>query len=384
MIVGAIKETTPGEQRVALVPTVVQTLKRAGLQVVIERGAGALAGYPDCDYASSGAELLDRAGVFAQAEIVVQLHGYGSNPAANQPDLERLRDGQVLVGFHDPLVAPKAMKELAGRGVTVFAMELLPRITRAQGMDTLSSMATIAGYKAVLIAADHLPRIFPMLMTAAGTIAPARVLVIGAGVAGLQAIATAKRLGAVVSGYDIRPAVREQVESLGAKFVELEVKSDGAEDKGGYAKEMGEEFYRRQRELMAAVIAANDVVITTAAIPGKRAPVLVTSEMVKGMTPGSVIVDLAAESGGNCELTKAGETVEAHGVAIIGPANLASTVPFHASQMYSRNVANFILNLIRDNRLMIAREDEITRETLVVLYGEVVHPRVLEALKASA
>jgi NAD(P) transhydrogenase subunit alpha len=276
------------------------------------------------------------------------------------------------------------MKELAARGVTVFALELLPRITRAQGMDTLSSMATIAGYKAVLIASDHLPRIFPMLMTAAGTIAPARVLVIGAGVAGLQAIATAKRLGAVVSGYDIRPAVREQVESLGAKFIELDVKTEGSEDKGGYAKEMGEEFYRRQREQMAAVIAANDVVITTAAIPGKQAPVLVTAQMVQGMTAGSVIVDLAAESGGNCELTKAGETVEAHGVKIIGPVNLASTVPYHASQMYSRNVANFILNLIRDKRLMIAREDEITRETLVVLYGEVVHPRVLEALQASA
>jgi NAD(P) transhydrogenase subunit alpha len=258
----------------------------------------------------------------------------------------------------------------------------MPRITRAQSMDALSSMATVAGYKAVLIAADTLPRMFPMLMTAAGTVAPARVLVIGAGVAGLQAIATARRLGAVVSGYDIRAAVKEQIESLGARFVVLAIEPAGAEDKGGYAKAMGEEFYRRQRELLGDVLSEQQVVITTAAVPGKKAPILITSEMAARMAPGSVIVDIAAERGGNCELTRPGETVERNGVRVIGPLNLPSTIPYHASQMYAKNIATFLKYLIKDGKLVLDREDEIVRETLVTHGGEIVHPRVQEMVNA--
>jgi NAD(P) transhydrogenase subunit alpha len=260
----------------------------------------------------------------------------------------------------------------------------MPRITRAQSMDVLSSMATIAGYKAVLIAANTLPKMFPMMMTAAGTVAPARVFVVGAGVAGLQAIASAKKLGAIVQAYDVRPAVKEQVESLGGKFVELELETTTAEDAGGYAKELGEDFYRKQREMMNKVIAESDVVITTAAIPGKKAPILVTTEMVKGMHSGSVIVDLAAERGGNCELTKAGETVDFNGVKIIGPVNIPATVPYHASQMYAKNITTFLLHLIKEGKLTIDTEDEITAGTLITQGGKIVHPRVLEAMGASS
>jgi NAD(P) transhydrogenase subunit alpha len=280
----------------------------------------------------------------------------------------------------EPLAAPQGVKALAERGVTGFALELIPRITRAQAMDVLSSMATVVGYKAVILAADALPRLFPLLMTAGGTITPARVFVIGAGVAGLQAIATARRLGAVVEGYDVRPAVKEQVESLGAKFVELPLEAGAAEDKGGYAKAMDEEFYRKQRETMARVVAASDVVITTAAVPGKKAPVLITGEMVAAMKPGSVVVDVAAEQGGNCELTQAGRTVEHHGARVIGPLNLASSVPNPASQMYGRNAASFLALLVKGGALQIDLADEIVRETLVARDGEVVHPRVREAL----
>jgi NAD(P) transhydrogenase subunit alpha len=289
-----------------------------------------------------------------------------------------LRRGQTVIGLGEPLTAVEAAHSLASRGVTFLAMELMPRITRAQSMDALSSMATIAGYKAALIAADSLSRMFPMLMTAAGAISPARALVIGAGVAGLQAIATCRRLGAVVSGYDIRPAVKEQVESLGARFVVLDVEASGAEDKGGYAKAMGEEFYRRQRELMAGVLAEQNVVITTAAVPGKKAPILITREMVERMAPGSVIVDIAAERGGNCELTRPGDEVEHAGVRILGPLNLPSSVAYHASQMYSRNIATFLKYLIQDGGLTLNRDDEIVRETLVTHGGEIVHPRVRE------
>jgi NAD(P) transhydrogenase subunit alpha len=306
----------------------------------------------------------------------------GANPETGDDDLRRMRQGQTVIGFGEPLTAIDAARKLAERGVAFLAMELMPRITRAQSMDALSSMATIAGYKAVLIAADALPRMFPMLMTAAGTVAPAKVLVIGAGVAGLQAIATAKRLGAVVSGYDIRAAVKEQIESLGARFVVLEIEQAAAEDKGGYAKAMGEEFYRKQREALGAVLAGQEVVITTAAVPGKKAPVLVTREMVARMAPGSVIVDIAAERGGNCELTRAGEVVEEGGVRIFGPVNLPSTIPYHASQMYAKNIATFLKHLVKDGKIALNREDEIVRETLVTLGGEIVHPRVLEAAGA--
>jgi NAD(P) transhydrogenase subunit alpha len=381
MIVGVPKETFPGERRVALIPASLPALDKAGAKVVVEEGAGDEAGFPDAEYEEKGAELVSkRDQVFEKADVVVQVRTYGTNPDKGKDDLKKLREGQALIGFLDPLVAREAVEKLAEAGVDAFSMELMPRITRAQSMDALSSMATIAGYKAVLLAADHLPRMFPMMMTAAGTISPARVFVIGAGVAGLQAIASAKKMGAVVRGYDIRPAVKEQVESLGAKFVELPIEAGEAEDKGGYAKAMDEEFYRKQRELMAEVVADSDVVITTAAVPGKKAPVLITADMVRGMKPRSIVVDLAAETGGNCELTKAGETVEEKGVLVLGPVNLSSTVPYHASQMYAKNIVTFLGNMIEEGNLKIDMQDEITSGTLVTHKGEVVHPQVLEAM----
>jgi NAD(P) transhydrogenase subunit alpha len=384
MKVGVVAESFPGERRVALVPGALSVLKKSGVELLMEAGAGEPAGFPDSEYAEKGVAILGtRNEVFAASDILLQVRTPGANPETGAADTELMRRGQTVIGFAEPLTAVEAARELASRGVNLLAMELMPRITRAQSMDALSSMATVAGYKAVLLAADALPRMFPMLMTAAGTIAPARVLVIGAGVAGLQAIATAKRLGAVVSGYDIRAAVKEQVESLGARFVVLDLESGGAEDKGGYAKAMGEEFYRRQRELMANVLAEHSVVITTAAVPGKKAPILITSEMVERMAPGSVIVDIAAERGGNCELTRPGETVEnGAGVRIMGPVNLPSAIPYHASQMYARNIATFLKYLVKDGNLMLDREDEIVRETLVTLGGEVVHERVKERLGA--
>ena len=340
MIVGVPRESYPGERRVALVPAVVPGLLKAGLQVVVEAGAGAEAGYPDADYAARGAQVVPARGdVFQAADIIVQVLCHGSNDRTGQEDLPLLRDGQGLVGFLRPLGSIETVEAIAGKGVTSFSVELMPRTTRAQSMDALSSMATICGYKAVILAADTLPRLFPMLTTAAGTITPGRVLVIGAGVAGLQAIATARRLGAVTSAYDLRPAAKEQVQSLGGRFVELPVEAKDAEDARGYARAQDESFYQRQRELLGRVVAESDVVITAAVIPGKKSPVLVTREMVASMAPGSVIVDLAAERGGNCELTRGGERVVEHGVTIIGWFNLASTVPYHASQMYARNLS---------------------------------------------
>lgn len=384
MTVGVPKETYPGERRVALVPAVVPSLKKAGLEVVLEAGAGLEAGFPDSAYTEKGGRIAgSREEVFGVADVIVQVRAYGSNPEAGRGDLRLLRPGQTVVGFFDPLGAPERVREAATTGATLFALELMPRITRAQGMDALSSMATIAGYKAVILAAERLPKIFPMLMTAAGTLAPARVFVIGAGVAGLQAIATAKRLGGVVQAYDVRPSVKEQVQSVGARFVELPLETGAAEDSSGYARALDESFYRRQRELMARVVADSDVVISTAAVPGERAPVLVTEPMVASMAPGSVIVDLAAERGGNCELTKPGETVVAHGVTILGPLNLPSTVPHHASQMYARNVATFLAHLIRNGTLSVDLEDAITRETLAARDGQVVHPRVVEKLQVT-
>ena len=366
-----------------MVPRAMEMLAKSGVEFIVEAGAGDAAGFSDAEYRDKGARVVaERAEVFAAAEVVVQVRTLGANPEAGAADLPLIRRGQAIIGFAEPLTALCEAVSLAERGAATLAMELMPRITRAQSMDALSSMATIAGYKAVLLAADTLPRMFPMLMTAAGTVAPARVFVLGAGVAGLQAIATARRLGAVVSGYDVRPAVREQVESLGAKFMVLELETGAAEDKGGYAAAMGEEFYRRQREMMTAVLREQEVVITTAAVPGKKAPVLVTAEMVRGMPAGSVIVDIAAERGGNCELTRPGETVVEGGVTILGPLNLPATIPYHASQMYARNVATFLKHLIRDGVLTIDPADEITRETLVTHGGEVVHARVREAMAA--
>ena len=379
MIVGVPRESFPGERRVALVPAVIPNLAKAGLEVVVEAGAGVEAGYPDADYVAKGAKVLpNRAEVFRAADILTQVLCYGSNDRTGKADLPLFHRDQVLVGFLRPLGSVETISDIAAKGVTSFSVELMPRTTRAQSMDALSSMATICGYKAVLIAADALPRIFPMLTTAAGTITPARVLIIGCGVAGLQAIATARRLGAVVSAYDLRPAVKEQVQSLGGRFVELAIEAKDAQDERGYARAQGEDFYRRQRELLGKVVAESDVVITTAVIPGKTAPVLVTKEMVAGMAPGSVIVDLASERGGNCELTKAGEKISVNGVTIIGWYNLASTVPYHASQMYARNLTAFLLHLVKDGKLQLNTADEIIRDTLLTQSGEVVNARLRE------
>jgi NAD(P) transhydrogenase subunit alpha len=379
MIVGVPRETYPGERRVALVPVVIPNLAKAGIEVVIESGAGVEAGFPDAEYAAKGAQVLNaRAEVFAAADVVIQVLCYGSNDQTGRADIPLMRRDQVLIGFLRPLGSIETIQEIAATGVTSFSVELVPRTTRAQSMDALSSMGTICGYKAVLLAAETLPKIFPMLTTAAGTITPAKVLVIGAGVAGLQAIATARRLGAVVSAYDLRPASREQVQSLGGRFVELPIEAKDAQDAGGYAKAQDEDFYRRQRELLAKVIAESDVVITAAVVPGKKSPVLVTKEMVARMAPGSVIVDLAAERGGNCELTKPGEVIVDHGVTINGYFNFASSVPYHASQMYARNIAAFLQLMVKDGKLRINFEDDIIKNTLVTQGGEVVNARIRE------
>ncbi|MCI0339569.1 MAG: Re/Si-specific NAD(P)(+) transhydrogenase subunit alpha [Planctomycetales bacterium] len=385
MIVGIPSESFPHERRVALVPALVPTLTKARLEVLVQRGAGQAAGFPDAAYESQGARLArERRELFTSADALLMVHAPGTNPEAGPADLALMHTGQVVIGLMNPLGAPDLVRETAARGVTAFALELLPRISRAQGMDVLSSMATVAGYKAVLLAAETLDKMFPMLMTAAGTLSAARVFVMGAGVAGLQAIATAKRLGAAVTAYDVRPAVKEQVESLGGKFLTLGLESAGAEGAGGYAKAMDEEFYRKQREMMSQAVAGSDVVITTAAVPGKRAPVLLTGEMVRGMRPGSVIVDLAAESGGNCELTRPGETAVAQGVTILGPLNLASTAPYHASQMYARNVTTFLLALVKEGAVKLDLEDPIVRDTLLTREGEVVHAQVRGLLGAAA
>jgi NAD(P) transhydrogenase subunit alpha len=381
MNVGVVKESFPGEHRVALTPHVLPSLTKAGCDVVIESGAGLAAGYPDAAYTEKGAKIAaDRGEVFASADVILQVRGFGANLENGGSDLGLMRKGQTVIAQFEPLTSLDAVKETATTGATLFAMELIPRITRAQSMDVLSSMATIAGYKAVLLAAQYLPKMFPMMMTAAGTIKPAKVFIIGAGVAGLQAIASSRRLGAQVEAYDLRPAVKEQVESLGAKFVEMELETGKAEDAGGYAKAMDEEFYRKQRELMTRVVAEVDVVITTAAVPGKKAPLLITTEMVSGMALGSVIIDLAAERGGNCELTRPGEVVEHQGVQIVGPVNIPATVPFHASQMYAKNVTTFLLSMIKDGKLELNMEDEVVAESLVTRDGEVANDRVREAM----
>src|SRR5208337_883768 len=380
MIVGVPKEIYPKERRVALVPAVIPNLKKAGLEVVVEAGAGIAAGYPDAEYVEKGARLIaGRAELFQTADIIVQFLCHGANDKTGSADLPLLRKGQALLGFVRPLGTVKTLEEIAERGVTAFSVELMPRTTRAQSMDALSSMATICGYKAVVLAADTLPRMFPMLTTAAGTIAPARVLIIGAGVAGLQAIATARRLGGVASAYDMRPAAKEQVQSLGGRFVELPIEAKDAQDARGYGKAQDETFYQKQRELLGKTVAESDVVITAAVIPGKKSPVLVTKEMVERMALGSVIVDLAAErGGGNCELTKPDETVVTHGVTIIGEFNLAATVPYHASALYARNVSAFLQHLVKEGKLQLDLKDEIIRETLVTYDGEVVSARVRE------
>jgi H+-translocating NAD(P) transhydrogenase subunit alpha len=385
VIVGVPKESYPGERRVALVPLVVPNLTKAGLEVLVESGAGEPAGYPDSAYTEKGAKIVsDRAAVFGTADIVVQVLCYGSNDATGKADLPLMRKGQTLIGFLRPFGSQEVVQEIAQAGVTAFSVELVPRTTRAQSMDALSSMGTICGYKAVLLAAETSLRIFPMMTTAAGTITPARVFVIGAGVAGLQAISTARRLGAVASAYDMRPAAKEQVQSLGGRFVELPIEAKNAQDARGYGTAQDETFYARQRELLGRVVAESDVVITAAVIPGKKSPVLITADMVKSMAPGSVIVDLAAERGGNCELTHTGETVKDHDVIIIGAINLASSVPYHASQMYARNLTAFLTYMVKDGKLQLNPQDEIIRETLVTNSGEIVNARVREFFKLPA
>ncbi len=369
MIIGVPREVFPGERRVALAPAVIPNLAKAGFEVHVEAGAGAGAGYLDADYAAKGAKIVAaRSEVFRAA----------ADDKAGAGDLALLRRGQILVGFLRPLGSLDTLQEIAATGVTSFSVELMPRTTRAQSMDALSSMATICGYKAVVLAADTLPRLFPMLTTAAGTITPARVFVIGAGVAGLQAIATARRLGAVTSAYDLRPAAKEQVHSVGGRFVELPIQVEDAQDSRGYAKAQDDTFYRRQAELLGKVVAESDVVVTAAVVPGKKPPVLITRQMVGKMAPGSVIVDLAAERGGNYEGSRAGEVVIEQGVTVIGTINLASTVPYHASQMYARNITAFLLHLFRDGKFHPDPADEIFRETLVTHDGEVVNARVRE------
>jgi NAD(P) transhydrogenase subunit alpha len=381
VIVGVPKESYPGEKRVALVPFVIPGLLKAGMEVVVEAGAGLGSGYTDALYVEKGAKILaERSAVFATADIIVQVLCYGSNDKTGKADIPLLRRNQVLIGFLRPLGSKEIVQEIAATGATSLSIELMPRTTRAQSMDALSSMATLCGYKAVLLAADMHPRVFPMMTTAAGTITPARVLVIGAGVAGLQAIATARRLGAVASAYDQRPAAKEQVQSLGGRFVELPIEAKDAEDKQGYARAQDDTFYARQRELLGRVVAESDVVITAAVVPGKKSPMLLTREMVKGMAPGSVIVDLAAERGGNCELTRAGEVIVAEGVTICGKINLGSSVPYHASMLYARNISAFLLHLVKQGKLEINREDEIIRSTLLTHGGEIVNERVRELL----
>ena len=383
MIVGIPKELYPGERRVSMVPAVVPILAKAGFEVLVETSAGESAGFSDRAYVEKGASLAtQRPQVFAEAEVLLQVRSPGAAGNSGRIDLESLRAGQTIIGLSEPLAEPTMALTVARRGITAFSMELIPRITRAQSMDVLSSMATIAGYKAILLAAETLPRMFPMMMTAAGTITPARVFIVGAGVAGLQSIASARRLGAKVKAYDVRPAVKEQVESLGARFVDLPLETSSTEDAGGYATTQDESFYRQQREIMAKVIAASDVVITTALVPGKTAPILVTTEMVAGMEAGSVIVDLAAERGGNCALTRPDQTVIKHGVTILGPTNLPSTVPYHASQMYAKNVSTLLLHLVKNGQLALDFADEITKGALVSRGGELIHPLVRKALHA--
>ena len=384
MIIGITKELVEGEKRVAMCPANVQFFTDSGIEVQVQKDAGRAAGYMDSDYQAAGAKITeDRAQLFKAADILLQVQSFGSNTENYQQDLEMLRPDQLVIGMMDPLASPQAAQQVASTGATAIALELVPRISRAQSMDVLSSMATLAGYRSVLLGAEAAPRILPMLMTAAGTLQPARVLIMGVGVAGLQACATAKRLGAVVEAYDVRPAAREQIISVGAKPVELDLQTESSEDAGGYAKEQSEEFLRRQRELMTEVVARQDIIITTAAVPGAKSPILVTEDMVKAMKPGSVIVDLAAERGGNCDLTKQGETVVAHDVTILGPENVPSDLARHASQMFGKNMQTLLELIIEDGSINLNFDDEIIAGTVVSHQGEVPHPHMRKLLGLS-
>ncbi len=381
MIVSALKEVFPGEQMVALTPAAAASLVKQGMEVHIESGAGVAAGFPDAAYAKAGATVVpDRITLLRQTDILVQVHALGANTSASGADMAELKRGVVIIAFADPLTDKSAMQLLSQSAVTLLAMELVPRITRAQSMDALSSMASLAGYKAVLIAAEKLGKIFPMMITAAGTITPAKVFVIGAGVAGLQAIATARRLGAQVSAFDVRPAVKEQVQSLGARFIELPLQAAEAQTPAGYARQQTAEEQRRQRELMAHSVSEADIVISTAAVPGKKAPILISDDMVAGMEAGSIVVDLAASRGGNCSLTRPDEVVVHQGVTILGPTNLTATLPVHASQMYANNMVNVLKHLVKNGQCLLDLQDQITREMLVMREGVILNPRVRELL----
>lgn len=386
MKIGIPKELFTDEKRVALIPAVMGKLLSAGFTIAVEKGAGSPAGFSDADYESRGAAVVSsRSALFEKSDLIIMVHALNDEGEINEEDLNLLHDGQILISMLNPLAAPEVAETLASHKVDAFSLELIPRIARAQSMDVLTSMAAIAGYKAIVLAAAELPRIFPLLMTAAGTLLPARVFVIGAGVAGLQAIATAKRLGAIVQAWDVRPAAREQVESLGAKFVEFPVETQEAEASGGYARTMDEAFYKRQRELMTKYLLESNVVVTSAAVFGGRPPILITEDMVKRMSPGSVIVDLTSEQGGNCELTESCKIVLRHDVKIIAPANITATVPYHASQMFANNITNFILNMTDQGKAMPGKfnlDDEIIRETMITRDGQVVHPLIKKLLDA--
>ncbi len=383
MIIGVPKEIADGERRVGLVPEGVKALKQAGADLLIESGAGLEAGFDDQSYRDEEARIASSAAeLYGAADIVIKvMPPQAGGPAGDE--VEVLREGTALICLMKPLDIPELIARLAARKVDVFSVEMMPRITRAQSMDVLSSQSTIAGYRAVLLAAMALPRVFPMMVTAAGTLRPAKAFIIGAGVAGLQALGSAKRIGAITSAYDTRAAVREQVQSVGAKFIELNLDSGDSEDSGGYAKAETEEFYIKQRQELGKHVAASDVVITTALVPGREAPLLITADAVKNMRPGSVVVDLAAEKGGNCELTEADKDVVVNGVTIIGHTNLPAEVPAHASQMYSKNLTTFLDHLLDEGKLVIDREDEITSGTLVSYQGEVVSEMIRSRLEAN-
>jgi H+-translocating NAD(P) transhydrogenase subunit alpha len=380
LTVGVPKESSGQERRVAIVPADVRSLKKVGFEVLVETNAGLRAGFLDAQYLQQGARIACDRAELAAAEVIVHVRAGGADPQEPFAVGESLRENQILIALCDPLSDPRPVAALAERRVTTFALELLPRITRAQSMDVLSSMATVAGYKAVLLAAEASPRMFPMMMTAAGTLTPAKVFVVGAGVAGLQAVSTARRLGAIVYAYDVRPAAREQIQSVGGKPVDFGLES--AEGQGGYARSMDQDYYKRQQAAMAKVVAESDVVITTAAVPGKRAPVLITTDMLAGMAPGSVIVDLAAERGGNCEATRPGETVDVGGVIVLGPLNVPATVAHHASQMFSRNITAFLVYLKKNGLPTLDTQDEIVRDTLITRDGQVVNPQLRDRLAA--
>ena len=379
LILGIPCETHPEERMVSLVPQNVAALKELGVEVLIENNAGIKAGFNNQQYEDAGASILtSRTEIFNSANVIAQVRGPSKNPESGQKDIANLGNTHIIIGFLHPHFSINEMHQIAQKGTTSIAMELIPRITKAQNMDALSSLANLAGYKSVLLAASVMPKIFPLMMTASGTIRPAKILVLGAGVAGLQAIATAKRLGALVTGYDIRPAVKEQVESLGAKFLEDDFKNTEVETDSGYAKEMSDDFYANQQKLLLRAIAETDAVITTAAIPGKKAPILITSEMVSNMKAGSVIVDLAAETGGNCELTEINQTVNHNGVSIVGTTNLHSTLPTDASQVYSNNISNLVSYIVKNNDSEIKIEDPILKEVVVTHKGNIVHPVIKE------